>query len=175
MRKFVIVGTVLILGIIGVTALALAPILMIGSVFSSTPSPSDDDMIEHFVSNRVDFELLAKMAKEDPRLERLATNFSKPEDPAAAGVDAERLMLYRQLFKQAKIPLGFYNFPDSIVFVFHASGLSVSGSGRAFVYGKAPRAADIVEGDLIEAATGQNRIYLARKIATDWWVTLDRS
>jgi hypothetical protein len=175
MRKFVIIGTVVILGIIGVTALALAPILMIGSIFEAKPLPSDEAMIAHFHNNRVDFELLVKMAKEDKRLERLTTDFSKPEDPSTVGVNAERLMRYRHLFKEAGIPLGFYNFRESIAFVFHASGLSVSGTGRNFVYGNAPNAADEVSGDLEAAAAGQNRIYLARKIAPDWWITLEKS
>lgn len=175
MRRFVIIGTVVILGIIGVTAAAVAPLLMIASTFSVAPEPSDGDMIEHFHANRAKLERLAQMAREDSRLERLATDFSKPENPTAAGITPERLALYRQLFRQAKTPLGFYNFPDSTIIVFHASGLATSGSGRAFVHGEAPHAAEIVDGDLIEAAKGQNRVYLARKIATGWWITLDRS
>lgn len=175
MRRFVIIGTLLILGIIGVTGITVAPLLMIGSTFAPLPHPSDDAMITHFNAKRAVFERLVAMVKEDGRLERLATDFSKPEDPSAVGVNAERLALYRQLFKEAGTPLGFYNFGDSIHFVFHASGLAVSGSGRGFVYGNAPRAAEEIDGDLIAAASGQNRIYLARKIAPDWWITLERS
>src|SRR5262245_6811361 len=131
MRRFVIVGTVVILGIIGVTAVALMPVLMIGSVFSTVSMPSDEAMIAHFNAKRAVFERLVAMAEQDPRLERLASDFSKPEDPAAAGISPERLALYRTLFKEAGTPLGFYNFTGSIQFVFHASGLSVSGSERA--------------------------------------------
>lgn len=176
MRRFVIIGTVVILGITAVTALAVAPLLMIASIFGeSSPRPSDDAMIAHFGEKRAVFEQLVAMAKEDKQLERLATNFSKPEDPVTVGISAERIALYRKLFKEAGTPLGFHNFSQSIFFVFHASGLSVSGSGRNFVYGNAPNTADEVADDLEISAAGQNRIHLARKIAPDWWITLERN
>ena len=175
MRRFVIIGTVVILGIIGVTAVAVAPLLMVASVYSIKPMPSDETMIAHFEAKRAVFECLVAMAKEDAQLQRLATEFSRPDDPGTVGVSAERVALYRQLFKEAGTPLGFYNFPGPIHFVFHASGMSVSGSGRGFVYGNAPQVADEIDGDLEQAAAGENRIYLARKIAPNWWITLERS
>ena len=95
MRRFVIIGTVVILGIIGVTAVAVAPLLMVASVFSVKPMPSDETMIAHFEAKRAVFEWLVAMAKEDAQLQRLATEFSSPDDPGTVGVSAERVALYR--------------------------------------------------------------------------------
>ncbi|MDR2856895.1 MAG: hypothetical protein LBV50_03500 [Novosphingobium sp.] len=178
MRCFII-GAIAFLGVIGAAVVAF--MLIMDSLFGVVPTPSDDAMIAHFNARRAAFEQLAAMAGKDRQLERLAGDWSRPDDPAAAGIGPQRLARYRQLLRDAGTG-GFYNFPNfgTVIFTFHSSGYVTSGEGRGFVHGNAPHDAEPVEGDLVDAADrlaadGDSHIYLARKIAPDWWITLQRN
>jgi hypothetical protein len=148
---------------------AVLPVIPYGQ--SSGPAPSDDAMIAHWQDKRPVFEELAAMLKDDPSLKRLALDWS---DPAEPGVAPERLARYRALMRQAGI-ISLHNFGKEMEFLFHASGLSVSGAGKSFVLGEPPAYAEQVSGDLAQAATGQSKGTWQRRIEGRWRLQLDKS
>jgi hypothetical protein len=162
------------LGVTAVVLVAFGPLLFaLYNWIPVSPRPTDEAMIEHFHAKRPVFDELVAMIRQDRKLERLATKFSKPEDLATIGIPPERAETYRKLLKEAGVPLGFYNSGRTVMFFYHASGLSIRGSGKGFLYGEAPLYAEVVGGDLNEAAVGRRRLFLIRKIDKSWWLQLD--
>jgi hypothetical protein len=93
-------------------------------------------MIRNLEEHRAVFEHLIAMIREDKGLERVDDDWTRPDDPASIGVSPERIAEYRRLFAEAGIPRGFYSFNDAttIIFMAYASGLSVSGSSKSYVF-----------------------------------------
>lgn len=114
------------------------------------------------------------MIEQEPKLERLAPDFLRPEDPSSAEVSADRIATYRRLCAQAGIAHGFSHYRDE--FIVHTRGLSIAGSAKGFVYAPYPDAdATIVAGDLDAAAASlkDKDVLLQRKIDGNWWLELD--
>ena len=148
---------------------------MVGTVFDPLPpAPTDAAMIKHWEKHRGTLDKITEMLRQDPALNRLGMTWSDPVDPARAFVEPERLAQYRDLMKDASI-ISFGRGHRSIHFLFHASGLSVSGFGKGFVRGEASPHAEIVDSDLDAAAAGRSKVFLQRPIADGWWLQRDSS
>lgn len=150
--------------------------LVIADPFGGSPHPTDTAMLMQFQEERESLEELARMIAEDPKLVRLAPDFTRPEDPSSAGISADRIAAYRRLCAKAGIAHGFSHYGDAIEFIVHTRGLAISGSAKGFVY--APNAdpdATVVAGDLDAAAASANDkdVLLERKIEPNWWLDLD--
>jgi len=150
--------------------------LVIADPFGGAPHPTDDAMLADFNRQRATLEELVHMIEQDPKLERLAPDFLRPDDPSSAEVSADRIATYRRLCAQAGIAHGFSHYGDTIEFIEHTRGLSIAGSAKGFVYAPYPDAdATIVAGDLDAAAASlkDKDVLLQRKIDGNWWLELD--
>jgi hypothetical protein len=150
--------------------------LVILDPFGGAPHPSDAAMLDQFRAKRVILEELVRTIEQDPQLQRLAPDFTRPDDFASAGVAADRIAVYRRLCREADVAHGFSHYGEAIEFIVHTRGLAISGSAKGFVY--APHAdpdAMIIEGDLDAAAASlkEKDVLLERRIDGNWWLELD--
>ena len=163
---------ILLLGTVGLAALPFI-IFPLWLEASSGPHPSDDAMIAHWELHRDTFEELVAMVHDDTRLKRVGKDYTEPEDLQAAGISPQRLALYRELCRRAGLPGGFFREGRSVEFLFHASGIPVSGSAKSFVYDEARPSGDEVTGDLEKAAAELGTHLVYRRIAPNWWLLLE--
>ena len=174
-RTYIALGAGAAAIVLAVFVAIAVPLMLVGTVFDpGPPAPTDEAMIAHWEKHRGTLDQITAMLREDPALNRLGLTWSEPADPERARVDAERLATYRDLMKQASI-ISFGRGHRSIHFLYHASGLSVSGFGKGFVRGEASRHAEIVDTDLDVAAAGRGKLLLQRRIADGWWLQRDGS
>lgn len=170
--------TVTIFAGIAVLAVAVAfvvPLMMAATMFDPGPkTPSDQAMIAHWDKHRQTLDQITEMLRHDPALNRLGMDWSDPDDPGRAHVPPARIADYRDLMREASI-ISVSRGHRSVQFLFHASGLSVSGFGKSFVRGEASRYAEVIDSDLDAAAAGRPKVLLQRPIADGWWLQRDGS
>jgi hypothetical protein len=134
--------------------------------------PSDQEMLDNLDAKRASFEQLVRMIREDPQLERVDNDWlhswTRPEDLASIGVSAQRLAEYHRLLSDANIARGFYSFEGGaqISFVAYASGLSISGSSKSYLY---TREAQPVPADPpLDALHSQPKAAELRRVEPHW-------
>lgn len=165
---------------VGIVLLAVAgafalPVMMTAAIFDPGPkAPTDEAMIAHWQKHRKTLDDITEMLRRDPALNRLGMNWSDPDDPERAHVPPERIADYRDLMREASI-ISISRGHRSVQFLFHASGLSVSGFGKSFVRGEPSRYAEVIDSDLDAAAAGRPKVLLQRPIADGWWLQRDGS
>lgn len=173
-RRPVTAAILFVLGVLGIVGLLAAPWLAPGLWVSvpTGPHPSDEAAMVHWRTHRPAFERLVGMLHEDEGLKRLGKDFTDPDTPEEAGITAERLALYRALSVQAGIP-SFHRYGRAVSFLFHASGLPISGSAKSFVYDESRPHGDEVTDELEAAAKQLGSTLVYRKIDTNWWLLMD--
>jgi hypothetical protein len=137
--------------------------------------PSDAAMIRNLERHRAVFEHLIAMIREDKGLERVDDDWTRPDDPATIGVSAARIAEYRRLFAEAGISRGFYSFNDAttITFMAYASGLSISGCSKSYIFtGKPPE--ELVD-EPLDAFHAASKILVRRRIEGDWYLEYEAS
>lgn len=170
---------ILWVALLAISALPAAGILawfVIANPFGGSTHPTDAAMLAQFQAERGSLEELVRMIAEDPKLIRLAPDFTRPEDLGSTGVPAERIAAYRRLCAKAGIAHGLSHYGNAIEFIVHTQGLAISGSAKGFVYAaNADTGATVVEGDLDAAAASakDKDVLLMRRIGDNWWLELD--
>lgn len=98
--------------------------------------PTSAKMLRQWRDHRAVLEKLVAMFQADKGLNRVAPDFTRPDDPASAGVTPGRIEEYRRLLQEAGVARGIEGYGEKNGITFHVSslGLSVSGSGKGFVY-----------------------------------------
>jgi hypothetical protein len=165
-----------IAGVVMAAALTFAALvawLAIVDPFGGPQHPSDDALLAQFAAQRPALEELVGMLGHDPGIERLATDFTRP-DPLA--VAPGRIADYRARLAAAGIAHGLARHGKTAAFIVSTRGLAISGSAKAFVH--APQAdadAAVVNGDLdaAAAALADKNVLLQRPIGDGWWLQLD--
>jgi hypothetical protein len=163
-------------GIVAAGALTFAALvawLAIVDTFGGPQHPSDGTLLAQFAAQRPALEELVGMLGQDPGIERLAADFTRP-DPLA--VAPGRVADYRTRLSAAGIAHGLARHGNTATFIVSTRGLAISGSAKAFVH--APRAdadATVVNGDLdaAVAALADKNVLLQRPIGDGWWLQLD--
>ena len=157
-------------------ALCMFAWLVLADPFGGGSHPTDEALLAQFRAKRKPLDELVRMIEADPKLQRLAPDFMRPEDFDLAGVSADRIAAYRRLCAEAGIAHGFSHYGDPIEFIVHTRGLAISGSAKGFVHAEhADEDATIVDGDLDAAAASlkEKDALLERRIDGDWWLMLD--
>lgn len=171
--RFIIVG---ILAALAITACAALAFVLMVNLLDDPPHPSDAAMLAQFAQQRPALEELVGMIEQDPAIQRLAPDFTRPDNLAAIGVPPERVADYRHRLLATGIAHGFSHYGDAIEFIVSTRGLAISGSGKSFVHSAEPDPdATVVGGDL-DAAVGaltDKDVLLQRRIDGDWWLQLD--
>lgn len=142
--------------------------------FGDAPHPTDAEIIAQFRRQRPALEALVAMIREDPKIERLAPDFTRPEP---APISPDRLADYRARLEAAGIRHGLSHYGDEVMFIVSTRGLAIGGSGKSFVHAEAPNEeATVIDGDLdAEASEERGRDALLRRpLAPGWWLELDR-
>jgi hypothetical protein len=116
--------------------LLLLLVVFLASCDSPGEHPSTASLQKQWRDHRADLEKLVSMIKADTELHRVAPDFTRPDNLAAAGVDEKRLEEYRHLIKQTGVKSGIesYGAKETIWFHVSALGLSVSGSSKGFAF-----------------------------------------
>lgn len=136
--------------------------------------PSDKTLIQNFKDNETAFNNLIAMIQEDKGLERVDDNWTRPKNHAAIGLTEERIEKYRQIFKELRIPRGFYSFtnPVRIKLLASASGLSISGSAKGYAF--LEEKPDLIVNDLEDYSSTDGESFTAyRHIEGKWYVFHD--
>ena len=116
---------------LALSAAALIALLAIADPFGGPPHPTDAAMLAQFARVRPSLEKIVGMIAQDPGIERLAPDFTRPEPPPIA---PERLADYRARLHAAGIAHGLSHYGDTIEFIVSTQGLAISGSGKSFVH-----------------------------------------
>ena len=163
-------------GIVAAGALTFAALvawLAIVDPFGGPQHPSDDALLALFAVQRPALDELVGMLGEEPGIERLAADFTRP-DPLA--VAPARVADYRKRLAAAGIAHGLARYGKTATFIVSARGLAISGSAKAFVHAaRADADATVVNGDLdaAAAALADKHALLQRPISDGWWLQLD--
>lgn len=136
--------------------------------------PSDQTLIKNFKDNEPAFNNLIAMIQEDQGLVRVDDNWTRPENPATIGLTEERIVKYRQIFKELRIPRGFYSFtnPVRIELIASTTGLSISGSAKGYVFLEEKPA--LIVADLEDYSSMDSESFTAyRHIGGNWYLFHD--
>ena len=153
--------------------LLVMALLLYGLVFWIS-HPSDIDLITNFERKKSNFVDLIMMIQSDKGLERVDEDWTRPSDPLSIGIIPERIARYRQLMDELKIARGFESSldPTVITLIASASGLSISGSAKGYVY------SEIVPNNLVSdldnylASDGKSFVAY-RHIEGHWYLYLE--
>jgi hypothetical protein len=159
-------------------ALAVVLALWFGLGWLSGPDrpPSDAEMIENLTRNRAGFDRLVAMIAENPGLARVDTDWTRPADPASIGVSPERIAAYRRLMTELGVPRGFETVAggETIHFLAFASGLSIGGRGKSYVWSRSGRFRDVTMASDLDALWERRRgVWAYRHVQGPWYLHLD--
>lgn len=159
---------------LALSAVVLIALLTIADPFGGAPHPTDAAMLAQFAKNRPALEEIVGMIGQDPSIERLAPDFTRPEP---LPIPPQRLADYRARLQAAGVAHGLYRYGDAVEFIVSTQGLAISGSGKSFVHAAhADPDATVIDGDLDAAvdALADKDVLLQRRIGEHWWLQLDR-
>lgn len=152
------------------------PAGVVALVWLSLQPPSDAAMIRNLADNRAAFETLIAMIGADRGLERVDVDWTSPGDPTKIGVSAERIAEYRRIMRRIGVARGFYAFEprDEISFLAFASGLSIGGVSKGYVWSKAGPSPETPVVDSLDAlwASGARRVWHYRHVEGPWYLHL---
>jgi hypothetical protein len=160
-------------GIMIATAVLLLPFVLFAScvwqVFAPDLHPPDQLLLEQFQRHKAEFQQLLHMFIADRALERVATDFTRPENPSAVGIPPERIAHYRSLFQSLQLEAGIegYGAKDTIWFLASTRGLAVSGSAKGYVYTRVPPAT--LTNDLDKTSV-KDGVPIYRHIEGNWYL-----
>ena len=145
-------------------------------LWQSLQPPSDAAMIANLARNRAAFERLLAMIHQDRGLERVDVDWTRPENPSTIGVSPERIGVYRRLMQEIGVTRGFYAFEprDEISFIAYASGLSIRGQSKSYVWSPAGEFQDAGMVESLDAvwSSGHRRIWGYRHVEGPWYLHL---
>jgi hypothetical protein len=155
---------------------AAAPILWLTWLdpFGGAPHPIDAELVAQFKRHRTTLEQVVAMARDDDRLQRLAPDFMRPDNPADAGISPERIAIYRQLLARAEVAHGLLKGDTEVWFLVSTRGLSIAGSAKGILYCEQPDDdARIVTTTLDREPAPPRGELVMRHIEGNWWLMLD--
>ena len=140
--------------------------------------PSSAKLIRQWRDHRAELELLVKNFQADKALNRVAPDFTRPDDPSTIGVSPVRIAEYRELLQKAQVSRGIegYGNKDAITFVVSALGLSVSGSGKGIAYleGEPESLVPDLDAYVSQALADHSRSFTAyQRIEDNWYLYYD--
>lgn len=106
------------------------------------PHIRDEVLLNNFQQHKADFDLLARMAKQDSNMVRIADDFTWTTDSVAyprpeseLGITNERWEEYKKIFKKIKLDNGILNYqPDKTFLMASSRGLLTGGSSKGYAY-----------------------------------------
>lgn len=175
-------------GIILINIAAIISMLVLAIYFglsspigSKIPHKTDAEMTANFQNHKSNFEKMLQMIEKDKDLKRVDNTWTLPEDPQTIGVSPERIAEYKELFRKAQTPRGFYSYlPNSVMFIGSSQGLAVSGSSKSYMifFESAPE--NIVDDTdkyrskgSVEAERRECKFPVYKQIENNWYIRYD--
>lgn len=140
--------------------------------------PRDAQLLERFTEHRAALEQLVRMFEGDEGLGRVGPDFTRPEDPGRVGVSARRIEEYRRLCAAVGADNCIEGYDarsrlkDPIWIHVSASGLSISGSSKGFLYSTNPASEFEMVPDL-DLVSPQSSGTWVRHIEGPWYLYFD--
>lgn len=175
-RRWLKAGSVVAALVMLCAAITSTPILWLVWIdpFGGAAHPTDAELVAQFRRHRGALEQVIAMARDDDRLQRLAPDFMRPDDPADAGVSPERIETYRRLLARAEVAHGILKGETEVWFLVSTRGLSIAGSAKGFLYCDQPDPdARIVTTSLDREPVPPRGELVMRHIEGNWWLMLD--
>jgi hypothetical protein len=140
--------------------------------------PSSARLVQQWRDHRTELEKLVKDFKTDKALNRVAPDFTRPDDPSTIGITPARIAEYRELLRKTGVDRGIegYGEKEAITFVVSALGLSVSGSGKGIAYLKGEPEILVPDLDAYvgKALADHSRSFTAyQRIEENWYLYYD--
>ena len=151
------------------------------SVLGDSHSP-DAKLIANFQSHEKDFDQLIQMAKEDPHVVRIASDFTWldsdyhwPRPDSQIGFSQERWNEYRNMFSKLGLNGGLaWSWDHSIFLTASAKGLTISGSEKGYVFSEKPLSPTFDSLDNMHQEIREGRVKpglpVYRKIKDGWYL-----
>jgi hypothetical protein len=126
--------------------LLFMPVLIACDPFDLHKShPSDDELIRNFYKNEADFNKLISMSNQDPKVIRIARDFTRlennwqwPRPESELGFSKQRWDEYRSLFDKLGLDAGISRETDSkgtvIFLTASAKGMTFRGTSKGYAY-----------------------------------------
>jgi hypothetical protein len=140
---------------------------------SSSP-PSDDALLSIFENHTDDFEALVSMFTEDMVLEKVARNYTWPDNVRELGISRQRIKNYRELLEEAGL-LSIERCREGILFTVYAGGaLPDDGVYKGYAYfpgGPSARVCPSLVDDLDDLEWSPYQVTSAcRQIDENWYL-----
>jgi hypothetical protein len=161
--------------------------LLLASIVAGTGAcsghPSDEQMIEEFERNPQAYTSLAEMAREDSKFSRISYEFVHPnwslaEDEQLSSIEEPSWNEYRQRFDDLHLASGVTIYDHGVIELIRSStGLVTSGSSKGFLNaGELPDDIRLISEDepLACEPGSSGTCYVAKRIAPDWFLVLER-
>jgi hypothetical protein len=150
------------------------------------PHPSDDELIRNFQKSEADFNKLIAMSNEDPKVIRIASDFTRlennwqwPRPESELGFSKQRWDEYRVLFNKLGLESGISRESDSertIIFLTASSkGMTFRGSSKGYAYSEQELSPlfDSLNQNPVDPQKRQKHEAAYKKIKDHWYLFYD--
>lgn len=154
-------------------------LILIGALFwivriGMTP-PSDRKLLSNFDKYEATFNKLIEMLKTDGDLIRVDEDWTNPEHPDTIGVSPARIVEYRQLLRQARVPRGFQSeaFMYEVDFFYWTIGSAISSdTTKGYAYRKHPPMETLssLDGFRPDPKNADDMVKVYRHIRGNWYL-----
>lgn len=148
--------------------------------------PTDQELIQTFTEKRQLFEKLRRMSNEDPKVIRIApeftrleTNWAWPRPEAELGFSKARWDEYRSAFKDLRLDTGLSresSAPNATIYLASSSqGMTFRGSSKGYAYSTVPLTPVVPSLDATHhvLSKGAKHGVIYRKITDSWYLSYD--
>lgn len=151
-----------------------------------SPHPTDQELIRTFTEKRQMFEKLQRMSNEDPKVIRIApeftrleTNWAWPRPDAELGFSRARWDEYKNAFKDLRLDAGLSresSAPNAAIYFSRSSqGMIFRGSSKGYAYSTLPLTPVVPSLDVAHhvLSKGTKHGVAYRKITDSWYLSYD--
>ena len=148
---------------------------MFWAVMHSNDPPSDQQLLANFSRHHAEFNQLASMAQVDKGLERVDSDWTRPDDPQTISVSPARIAEYRRLLSRAGTPRGFQTVggTGSMEFFYWLTGSAISSdTDKGYAYMTKPPANVLNSLDQCQPFDNKS-VEAYRHIEGNWYLIYD--
>ncbi len=144
-------------------------------ILISCSAPSDEEMINDFKKNKIEFEKLLIMLKNDQQLWVVTRTWVRPEKYYDYGIRHDRIEEYRAIMKN----IGLYGVgvnAERKSFYFDkwsSGGISIRASSKGYFYTEEIEPRLTTNLDTYLSETDKRHYFIARKIDKNWYIYLE--
>ncbi len=162
---------------LGVASSAI--LILIGVLFCTIRSdmtpPSDQRLLANFDRHEATFNALIEMLKTDEGVIRIDEDWTDPKNPETIGVPATRIVTYRRMLKDARVPRGFQSerFMFEVDFFYWMIGSAISSdTTKGYAYRTQPpiETRSSLDGYRPDPKNADDTVKVYRHIRGNWYL-----